>query len=202
MGAAAARLEAVERELSSGDFGCEAEKRFTFFGAKPREHGAAVLDVSTVQPSGQPLSARGECDANDAAVVGNTAALDEPLTFEAVQGRRDGRDGCGERLSEAADAPLICAGENFEEADVIGVQVRIDAAGQQAGFDAELTHEKRNALVQRLGLLIVDGWAARWGSFLHKQQIIPPPAYCPRRRVTSPFQRELARRAALTESLR
>lgn len=67
--------------LSSGDFGCEAEKLLTFFRAELRKHGAAVFDVSAIQPSGQPPATRGECDANDAAVVGDAATLDEPLTF-------------------------------------------------------------------------------------------------------------------------
>jgi hypothetical protein len=56
----------------------EAKKLLTFVRAEPREHGAAVFDVGTAQPSCQALAARRECDANDAAF--RTVQIDQSHT--------------------------------------------------------------------------------------------------------------------------
>ena len=85
------------------------------------------------QPDGEPLTSCGECDTNDAAIVHNAAAPNEPLTFEAIQCGGDGRDGGRERLGEAVDVPVTRASKDFKEANVIRVQIRVDTAGQRPG---------------------------------------------------------------------
>jgi hypothetical protein len=116
--------------------------------------------VGVDQPDGEPLASRGECDANDAAIIHNAAAPDEPLTLEAIQCGGDGGNGGRERLGQAPDTPVNGTGKDFKEANVVSVQIRVNAAGQQAGLNAELAHQQGDALVQRDCLLIINGVAA------------------------------------------
>jgi hypothetical protein len=138
----------------------EPAELLTFVWAQLCEHGPAVFDMGVDQPDGEPLTSCGECDANDAAIVHNAAAPDEPLTFEAIQCGGDGRDGGRERLCEALDVPVTRASKDFKEANVIRVQIRVDTAGQKTGLDAEMAHQQGDALVQGECLLIINGVAA------------------------------------------
>ena len=112
------------------------------------------------QPDGEPPPVRGERDANDAAIIHNAVAPDELLTLEAIQCGGDGGNGGRERLGQASDAPVIGAGKDFKEANVVSVQVCVNAARQQAGLNAELAHQQGDALVQRDCLLIINGVTA------------------------------------------
>jgi hypothetical protein len=166
----------------SGELGDEPKKLFTLMGTDAREHGAAVFDMSGAKPIGEAMAARRQLETYDAAIVGNAEALYEPLVLEAIEGRRNGRDGRGERARKPVDGPRSgfgCgagiadagvawdgAGEDLKQADVVGVEVAIDAAGEEARLESEFAHEDANGGVEREGLRVSnDGDGGRRGGF-------------------------------------
>jgi hypothetical protein len=61
----------------AGDLSGQTKELLALPRCESRKHGAAVFDVRIAQPDGQPLSTGGEFDANDTAVVGCAAPLDQ-----------------------------------------------------------------------------------------------------------------------------
>ena len=76
-----------ESALHFGDLACQAKKHFALVWAESRKHLTAVFDMRIAQPNRQSPSARGQFDANYAAVAGNAATLDQSLTFKTVERR-------------------------------------------------------------------------------------------------------------------
>lgn len=135
----------------------QAQEFAAFCGRETRQHEAAVVDMGAAKARGETATMRGELDADDAPVVGNAAANDQALALEAIERRGDGGERGGERLRDVAHGPGPGFGEDLEKSDVVGVEAGVDAACQQAGFDAKLAHEGGDACVQRECVLCRDG---------------------------------------------
>ena len=113
-----------------------------------RQHGPADLNLTGAYLCCQALSCGRKLDAHQAAIFGYASAGYQAAALKAVKGRGDGRDGRSERLGDAADAPFFRLSKDYQQADIIGMEIGVGTAGDDAWLQLESLQQQRDPLVQ------------------------------------------------------